>query len=293
MTPLLRLVVALLAMAMAMAWAGPAAAQTFPKFTGLVVDQADVLPPDVETRLTAKLQALQKDTNRQLVVVTIADLQNRPIGDYTLALFRAWNVGLKDADNGVVLSIAPNAGVGRRGPDIEVGYGLEPILTDTLSAIIIRDQMMPRLQAQQVPEAVEAGADAIIAQLRASPEEAKTKVDASVAAFDKANKRRTAGGGGVPLGLIFWGMIVAFIALSFLRRKGGSGRRYRGDGDGGMLPVVLWSIANEIGNSALRGGGGGGWSSGGGDSGGGGWGGGGFTGGGGGSAGGGGATGSW
>lgn len=292
MTPLLRLVVALLAMAMA--WAGPAAAQTFPKFTGLVVDQADVLPPDVETRLTAKLQALQKDTNRQLVVVTIADLQNRPIGDYTLALFRAWNVGLKDADNGVVLSIAPNAGVGRRGPDIEVGYGLEPILTDTLSAIIIRDQMMPRLQAQQVPEAVEAGADAIIAQLRASPEEAKTKVDASVAAFDKANKRRTAGGGGVPLGLIFWGMVVAFIALSFLRRKGGSGRRYRGDGDGGMLPVVLWSIANEIGNSALRGGGGGGWSSsGGGDSGGGGWGGGGFTGGGGGSAGGGGATGSW
>ncbi|MEN2786984.1 TPM domain-containing protein [Sphingomonas qilianensis] len=273
----------------------PAQAQTFPKFTGLVVDDANVLPPAVEAELTTKLEALQKDTNRQLVVATIADLQGYPLEDYGYKLGRAWGVGLKDADNGAILFIAPNNPAGQRGPRIEVGRGLEPILTDALSSVIINTEMMPRLQnGGDVPGALTAGADAIIAQLRASPEEAQAKVDASVAAFDKAQPRaRRQSGGGVPFGLIFWALVLGFVGLSFLRRKSGRGQRYRGNGGGsGILPVVLWSIANEIGNSAMRGGGGGGWG-GGGDSGGGGWGGGGFTGGGGGSFGGGGASGSW
>lgn len=55
----------------------PATAQTFPKFTGLVVDAANVLPPETKAALTQKLEALQKDTKRQLVVATIPDLQDR------------------------------------------------------------------------------------------------------------------------------------------------------------------------------------------------------------------------
>ena len=62
--------VALLLLAMLMTIA-PATAQTFPKFTGLVVDAANVLPPETKAALTQKLEALQKDTKRQLVVATI------------------------------------------------------------------------------------------------------------------------------------------------------------------------------------------------------------------------------
>ena len=275
--------------------AAPAQAQTFPKFTGLVVDDANVLPPAVEADLTAKLEALQKDTNRQAVVATINDLQGYPLEDYGYKLGRAWGVGLKNADNGVVIFLAPNNPVGQRGPRIEVGRGLEPILTDALSSVIINQQMMPRLRdGGDIAGALTAGTDAVIAQLRASPEEAQAKVDAAVAAFDKAQPRARSSGGGIPLGLIFWALVLGFVALSFLRRRGGRGQRYRGDDrGGGVLPVVLWSIANEIGNSALRGGGGGGWGGGSSGGGGGGWGGGGFTGGGGGSFGGGGASGSW
>lgn len=277
--------------------ATPLAAQTFPKFTGLVVDDANVLPPETEAELTAKLEALQKDTKRQLVVATIGDVQGYPLEDYGYKLGRAWGVGLKDADNGAIIFIAPNNPAGQRGPRIEVGRGLEPILTDALTSVIVNTQMMPRLRENgDIASALTAGTDAVIAQLRASPEEQQAKVDAAVAEFNKAQPRagRRNNSGGFPLGFVFVALVIGFVGLSFMRRRSGSGRRYHSDGDGGsgILPIVLWSIANEIGNSAMRGGSGGGW--GGGDSdGGGGWGGGGFSGGGGGDFGGGGASGSW
>lgn len=289
MTRAWRLFLMLLAM---LALTSPAAAQDFPKFTGLVVDQANVLPADVKARIEARLQQVQQKTKRQLVVATLADLQDRPIDDYSLAMFRAWGIGLKDANNGILLTIAPNEAAGHRGPDIEVGYGLEPVITDTLAAVIIRDKMMPLLKAGKVPEAVEAGADALADQLEAAPEEAQAKVDAAVKEFDRTHKRNSESGG-FPIGVVVW---LAFLFIFFILPMIARGRRYgRGSGLGN---VILWSIADEIARGASRGGGpwgggsgGSGWG-GGGDSGGG-WGGGGFSGGGGGSAGGGGATGGW
>lgn len=285
------------AMLLALAWliVTPAAAQTFPKFTGLVVDAADVLPPETEAALTAKLEALQKDTRRQLVVATIADLQGYSNEEYGYKLGRNWGVGLRDVDNGVILFIAPNAPAGQRGARIEVGRGLEPVLTDALSSVIINTDMLPKLKAGDIPGGVTAGVDAIATQLRASPEEAQARLDAATKRFDATHRRSTANdsGGGVPFGLIIWAVILLFVLIPLLRgrkRAGPWGKRYRSNDGGSALPIVLWSIANEIGRSS-----GGGWSGGGGSGGGsdGSWGGGGFTGGGGGSFGGGGASGSW
>lgn len=278
--------------------AAPAGAQTFPKFTGLVVDAANVLPPEVEADLTAKLQKLQADTHRQLVVATIADLQGYPQEDYGYRLGREWGVGLRDVNNGAILFIAPNEPAGRRGLRIEVGSGLEPVLTDALTAQIVRDVVTPKLVAGDIAGGMEAGTDALIAQLRASPDEAKARTDAAVTAFNAAHRgTRQRNSGGVPVGLIFWGVILLFFILPALGR-GRRGRRY-GGGGGSAWPIVLWSIGNELGNSS-RGGFGGGWSGGssggsggGSDGGGSSWGGGGFSGGGGGSFGGGGASGSW
>jgi uncharacterized protein len=259
---------------LALLLAAPAGAQTFPRFTGFVVDEADVLPPEVEVDLTAKLDALQRDTKRQFVVATIADLQGYPLEDYGYRLGRAWGVGLQNADNGAILFIAPNNPPGQRGPRLEVGVGLEPILTDAFASVIINREMMPRLKAGDIAGAMTAGADAVIAQLRASPEEAQAEVDAAVAEFDRTHARAAGdgNGGGFPVSLIFWLVVFFFVILPLLR-GGRRGRRYRRGGDGGLLPIVLWTVANEIGRSASRGGG--------------------FTGGGGGSFGGGGASGSW
>jgi uncharacterized protein len=276
-----------LALALGFAGVGPAHAQTFPKFTGFVVDAADVIPDDQEAALTRRLDELQKATGNQLVVATVPDLQGYPIEDYGYRLLRSWGVGLKDVNNGAILIVAPND----RKVRIEVGYGLEPVLTDAFSSAIVAQQILPRFKAGDMPGGIVAGANAVADQLALPDADARAKVAEAAAAYDKAHRSQArSSGGGVPFGLIFWGIVLAVIVVPMIgRRARGGGRRYRGGG-GSAWPIVLWSVANELGRS----GGGGGWSGGGGGGGGGGgWMGGGFGGGGGGSAGGGGASGSW
>ena len=163
----------------------PATAQTFPKFTGLVVDAANVLPPETKAALTQKLEALQKDTKRQLVVATIPDLQGYPIEDYGYKLGRAWGVGLRDVNNGAILIVAPN----QRKVRVEVGRGLEPIVTDALSSVIINQDVIPRFKTGDMPGGITAGVDALAQQLSASPEEQQARLDAATKQFDQIHQR--------------------------------------------------------------------------------------------------------
>lgn len=272
----LRLALALLALLLA----APAFAQSFPAFSGLVVDAANVLPADRKAALETKLEAFQKQTGRQLVVATIPDLQGYAIEDYGYRLGRAWGVGLKGMDNGAILIVAPKDHKLR----IEVGYGLEPVLTDAFSSVVINSVIVPHFKAGDMAGGIEAGADALIQQLSLPDDEAKAKLTAAVAAYDKTHRRQ--GQGGFPVSLIFWLMVLAFIFLSHLRSRAG-GSRYGGS----AWPIMLWGsgLGGGWGGGSSDGFGGG--SSGGGDSGG--WMGGGFSGGGGGGFGGGGASGGW
>lgn len=246
--------------------AGRASAQTFPELTGRVVDGANIIPPDEKVRLDQKLAALEQQSQRQLVVVTLPDLQGYDIADYGYQLGRHWGLGDKTRNDGALLIIAPK----ERKVRIEVGYGLEGTLTDGLSTIIIQQQIVPRFKAGDMPGGIEAGTDAIIHQLTLPPEEAQ-----KIAA--QANKPRQQGN--VPAGLIVWLVFFGlFFVLPMIRRARGT--YYQSSGLG---PVILWSALDAMSHSRR----GGGWG-GGGD-----WGGGGGFSGGGGSFGGGGASGSW
>ena len=100
------LVVAVLAL---VALAGAAfAAPNFPRLSGRVVDEANLLSPEAERSLTARLQALEESTGRQMVVATIPDLQGYPIEDYGYQLGRSWGIGDAKRDDGVLLIVAPN-----------------------------------------------------------------------------------------------------------------------------------------------------------------------------------------
>ncbi len=270
----------------------PAAAQDVPKLTGFVVDAADMLPPQLEVSLTAKLDALQRDTKRQLIVATVPDTGGDDLANYGYRLASAWGVGLKGADTGAVLFIAPGNPAGQRGPRLEVGYGLEPTLTDAFASQVTMGLMTPMLRQGQVAQAMEAGTDAVIAQLRASPEEAQARVDEAVREFDRTHRgarSNSNSGGGFA---VVWMLILGFFLLRGLsrgrRRRGPWGRQARSGSS--VWPWIAADILSGVARSSgRRGGGFGGGSSGGS----GGWGGGGFTGGGGGSFGGGGASGGW
>ncbi len=261
--------------------ASPAFAQSFPAFTGLVVDAANILPANRKAALEQKLEAFQQKTHRQLVVATIPDLGGDDIADYGYKLGRAWGVGLKGVNNGAILIVAPKD----RKMRIEVGYGLEGVLTDAYSSVILNTKVRPAFKAGDLPGGIEAGTDAIIDILSAPDDEARAKEQAAVAAYDKEHKRS----GGAPIGLIFPVFIIGWFVLAGLRS-----RRFGARYGGSNWPIVLWAMSDILSDRG-RGGGWSGWSSGGGssDSGGGGWGDGGFSGGGGGSFGGGGSSGSW
>ena len=266
-----------------LALAAPATAQTFPQNNGSpVVDQAGILTPEQQADLKSKSQALYTQTGRAFAVATVKSLEGYPVEDYAYRLGRAWGLGEKEKDNGVLLLVAPND----RKVSIATGYGAGAYMTDAMSGIIIREDILPHFK-QSPPDyggGIEAGADAIIKQMSLSPDEAEK----NIAAAQQAQKQRQhSSGGGLPI--FFWLMIIGFVVLSHFRR--GVGRRYRGR-HGGISPwVVLWGL-NELSRGSRGGGwGGGSWGGGGGS-----WGGGGggsFGGFGGGSCGGGGASGSW
>lgn len=252
----------------------PALAQEFPKLTGRVVDQANLLDPAQEAELAAKLEGLEKRTNRQLVVATLNSLEGYEISDYGYRLGRAWAVGQDgkgegEKDNGAILIVAPN----ERKMRIEVGYGLEPVLTDGLSSSIIRNDITPAFKAGDFPSGINAGVDRIVTQLELPLDEA-----AKIAAAAN-QQRRTSNDEGVPFGaIIFLLFFIFFVVLPIIQSLRGGGRKHRRGGYGG--PVILWGGSDWGG-----GGGGSSWGGGGGGFGG-------FSGGGG-SFGGGGASGGW
>ncbi len=206
--------------------AGVAHAQTFPPLTGRVVDAANIIPDDLEATLTAKLDALEKESSRQLVVATVPSLEGYDIADYGYRLGRTWAIGQKDQNNGAILLVAPND----RKVRIEVGYGLEPILTDAFSSVIINTQIIPAFKAGDFPAGIAAGTDAIIGQLRLPPEEA-AKYAAQLATQATEAKRGDSIGNA-----LFWLFIFFFFILPLFRSifGRGRGRRY------GHGPVIIW-----------------------------------------------------
>jgi len=204
----------------------PATAQNFPALSGRVVDQAGLLDPAQEQAITAKLEALETQSQRQLVVTTISDLGGYDIADYGYQLGRKWGIGDKDRNDGALLIIAPN----ERKMRIEVGYGLEAYLTDALSSQIIRNDITPKFKAGDMPGGINSGVDSIIKQLQLPPEEA-AKI-----AQDAAKKAKGKEDGGFPI--IFVIFIFIFFVWPMISSLRGGGKKHRGRR--GMAPAIIW-----------------------------------------------------
>ncbi|GAB6390158.1 TPM domain-containing protein [Stutzerimonas marianensis] len=236
-------------------WAGGVAAQAFevPPLTGRVVDRAELLDAQAESRLTGMLAAHEQASGEQVVVVTLPDLQGRSIEEVGLALGREWGIGQEGEDTGALLIVARDD----RRIRIEVGYGLEGRLTDAQASVIINQIIAPAFQQGDFTRGITEGAEAMVQVLGGDP--------VSTAATPPVPMHAQEPGGFGILG--FFLMLVAIFVI-------GGGRGERG-GRGAGRALLLGALLGGMG----RGGGGGGFGGGGFGGGGGGFGGGGASGG--------------
>jgi uncharacterized protein len=228
-----------------------------PAPTQWVTDAAGLLQPSDTAALNDKLRAFEAQSGAQFIVYIFPTIGDEAIEDFTIRCAEKWKVGNSKYDNGLILFVF----VKERKVRIEVGYGLEPTVTDAFSSRVIREQIAPHFREGDYAGGLSAAADAIIAKIRGL-EPPREPVGSSGPGRGRS--------GTDPFFLIVIAVIFFVFILPMLRRGRGSGC------SGCIFPLLM----SGGGGTTF---GGGGWSSGGG---------GGFSGGGG-SFGGGGATGGW
>ena len=121
-------------------------------------DDAHVLKQETIDALEQRLKVYEDSTSNQIAILTIPSLDGEVLEEYSLKVAEAWKLGKKNKDNGVLLLIAVDDHEMR----IEVGHGLEGVLTDAHSNRIIRNEMTPHFRKSEFDEGVTAAVDAMI-----------------------------------------------------------------------------------------------------------------------------------
>lgn len=123
---------------------------------GYVSDFANVIDASSRAEIEGYCAQVEKATGAQMAIVTVATLDGEPIEDVANDLFRKWGIGKKGTDEGLLLLLAVND----RRSRLEVGRGLEPIITDATSGTMLR-AMRPALRASKYGEALYTAANVL------------------------------------------------------------------------------------------------------------------------------------
>ena len=129
---------------------------------GYVTDLAGLLSPAAKARLETLLHQQEIQTSNQVVILTLPTLAGDSLEDFSIRLAEKWKIGQKGKDNGIIFLISKED----RQMRIEVGYGLEGVLPDSLAGAIIRNIVVPRFRAGQFEEGVLMGTQAILEAIR-------------------------------------------------------------------------------------------------------------------------------
>ena len=141
--------------------ASGAAALDVPYLTGRVNDDAHLFDASAASDLDRTLKAYEGKTGRQFVVLTVPTLGDDALEDFSIKVARAWKLGRKGQDDGILLLVAKDDHKVR----FEVGYGLEGDLPDARCGRIIRDEMVPHFRSGDYAGGVKAGVNAVIGSL--------------------------------------------------------------------------------------------------------------------------------
>ncbi|HEY5094453.1 MAG TPA: TPM domain-containing protein [Candidatus Eremiobacteraceae bacterium] len=225
-----------------------------PAPTRWVTDDAGFISSSMRATLDAELQAYEQRTGHQVIVYIGSTTGDVPLEDYTVNAFAAWKVGRKNLSDGLVLFIFAKDHAVR----IEVGYGLEPVVTDAASAEIIRNVIIPSIRAGDNDAAVQNGVAKLLETIDGSPAPEAGGANAGNSGGENPQENELPSIGSlIIIGIALLGFIILFI---------------RSPGFALWLLFSLFSGGRGGGSSSggFSGGGGGGFSGGGGMSGGGG-----------------------
>jgi len=157
-----RLGVGLLLVAGILGLASLALALAVPPYKGYVNDYADMISPQEQAKLERALQSFDLSDSTQVAILTIPSLEGDALEDFSIRTVDQWKIGQKGKDNGVLLLVVKND----RKIRIEVGRGLEPVLTDLLSGRIVDSVISPYLKSGRFDQGFEAGVAAIVQATR-------------------------------------------------------------------------------------------------------------------------------
>lgn len=200
-----------------------------PAFQGYVNDYANLISPAAEQELTALLTAFEQSDSTQVAILTVDSLEGEDIEGFSIRVVDQWKVGQKGKDNGVLLLVAKE----ERKIRIEVGRGLEGVLTDLLSGRIIDQAIAPAFRAGQIDQGFVNGTKAIIAatrgEFKGDPNARRRTGDKAppivsylfvalllVAFLGNVSKKLGAGAGAVLVPLAAYGGMGSAIPLLFL-----------------------------------------------------------------------------
>ena len=142
-------------------------------FNEQINDEAHIFSQNERDELLSLVQNFEQNSTTQIAIVTLNSLENKSIEELSLEIARGYKLGQKKDNNGVLLVVALNEKKVR----IEVGYGLEGVLTDAISSQIINSVMIPQFKNGKMSEGVKDGVVAIIKV--ASGEEFSSKTSLS------------------------------------------------------------------------------------------------------------------
>jgi uncharacterized protein len=182
-----------------------------PRLKSAVNDNANIINSKDEEKLEALLRDVQAKTSSQVALLTISSLQGENLEDYSLRVAQEWELGQKEFDNGVLLLVA----LSEKKIRIEVGYGLESIITDAKSGYIIRNYIVPGFKKGDFAGGITNGLLAISGLVTEEFE----ITDEQLAKYNqqqKAGKRKQ-----IPFGLIVFLFMFIFGGLGKGRRRGG------------------------------------------------------------------------
>ena len=199
-----------------------ASALDVPLLKERVTDLAGVLTAEQISVLDSKLRDLESTDSTQLAVLIIPSLEGESLEDYSMRVVEAWKLGQKAHDNGALLFVS----LRDRKIRIEVGYGLESVLTDARSSQIIRNDISPRFRESDFYGGIDAGLTGIAQTVRGTYQ-----------AAPRADKRKVRKSGGIFNLLI----VMLFPLLWVLSATGKWGGGIIGAGAGALLPYTLIS----------------------------------------------------